>query len=81
MKQIILYLVTIILFLCYLISESKRYKTEINKLNFKLETIKQNQYSDSILVYEYQSALDSFTKINPKGANQFMNLIEGENIN
>lgn len=39
----------------------------------------QKQNNDSVLVSEYQMALDTFMKVNPKGAEQFMELIEKVN--
>lgn len=41
--------------------------------------INPNIYNDSVLVSEYQRGLDTFMKVNPKAAEQFMELIEKVN--
>ena len=56
-----------------------RYKEQVDQMNSYISDIEQMKYNDSTLLNEYQNALDSFTTVNPKAAEQFMLLIENEN--
>lgn len=72
--------ITILLSIIMLIVAHDSRQT-IKQLQYQVSNLKQKNYNDSTLLSEYQIGLDSFLHINPKAAEQFMHLIENENIN
>lgn len=76
-------LVTICLLLisaCLYISADLHTATDkIKALTIQVGDLREKNHNDSILVSEYQEALDQYMDIDPKAADEFMKLVEKVN--
>lgn len=66
-------------FVIIMVYLSERQNTKITQLTKELETEKYMRQSDSVLLSEYQIALDELIVEHPESAEKFMKLIEKVN--
>jgi len=75
MKTRLIFIIQLIIFFTFSIVLVLLFKSAKPK-DVNLDTLKQRAYNDSILVSEYQEALDQYMEVDPKGADEFMRIIE-----
>lgn len=60
----------------WLTSNLHKANDNIKSLSNQIEEVRQKNHNDSVLLYEYQEALDRYRKIDPLSASDFSKLIE-----
>jgi len=60
----------------WLSSDLDKANNRIKALNIEIGNIREKSYNDSVLVSEYQEALEEYIYLDPKAADEFMRIIE-----
>jgi hypothetical protein len=63
----------------YLSADLHTATDKVKALTIQVGDLREKNYNDSILVSEYQQALDDYMEIEPKAADDFMKLVEKVN--
>ena len=63
----------------YLAAELHTATDKVKALTIQVGDLRKKNHNDSILVSEYQEALDQYMDVDPKAADEFMRLVEKVN--